>query len=366
MGVRLPSTTFQDTPSGRATWGRSVVDALRGLVVQVGAVSAGALADGDYGDIVVSGAGSVWNFDSAVVTTFARTILDDANAAAVRTTLGVTATGADTAYAFRANNLSDLANAGTARTNLGLAIGTNVQAYNANLTTYAGIAPSANVQSLLGAANYAAIRTQLTLTVGTDVQAYDATLTSLAAYNTNGIVTQTAADTFTGRTITAGTAISVTNGSGVSGNPTINAALDGAKARKASNLTAQNVTTETAITWDTEDWDTGSYHDNSSNTDRMTVANAGYYECTGQIELANVAAASWVNIRLARYNSAGTLQETVAYGGNESSVAGTQRVNVNGMANFASGDFLRALVQTRNDTSTDITTLSYLEIRRVA
>jgi hypothetical protein len=37
-----------------------------------------------------------------------------------RTNLGVTATGADTTYAFRANNLSDLASASTARTNLGL------------------------------------------------------------------------------------------------------------------------------------------------------------------------------------------------------------------------------------------------------
>lgn len=55
----------------------------------------------------------------------------------------------------------------------------------------------------------------------TDVS-LDATLNTLAAYNTNGLFTQTAADTFTGRTIT-GTSneISVSNGDGVSGNPTL-------------------------------------------------------------------------------------------------------------------------------------------------
>lgn len=56
-------------------------------------------------------------------------------------------------------------------------------------------------------------------------QTNNSTLTALSVYNTNGIITQTATDTFTGRVI-AGTAdqVTVANGDGVSGNPTISLA----------------------------------------------------------------------------------------------------------------------------------------------
>ena len=58
-------------------------------------------------------------------------------------------------------------------------------------------------------------------------QPLDATLTALAAYNTNGLLTQTAADTFTGRTLQAPAAgFSITNPAGVAGDPTFALAND--------------------------------------------------------------------------------------------------------------------------------------------
>jgi hypothetical protein len=58
--------------------------------------------------------------------------------------------------------------------------------------------------------------------IGVDLQGYDATLNALASYNTNGILTQTGVDTFVGRSLEGTTnRITLTNGDGVLGNPTV-------------------------------------------------------------------------------------------------------------------------------------------------
>jgi len=63
--------------------------------------------------------------------------------------------------------------------------------------------------------------------INTIYQGLDATLTALAAYSTVGIVTMTAADTFAGRTLTAPAAgLTISNPAGTAGNPTFALAND--------------------------------------------------------------------------------------------------------------------------------------------
>jgi len=142
-----------------------------------------------------------------------RAILDDADASAQLTTLG---------FSTFAKTLIDDTDAAAMRTTLGLVIGTNVQAYDAELAAIAGLTSAADrlpyftgsgtaslatfttagralvddatasdqlttlgfsafAKTLIDDADAATMRSTLGLVIGTNVQAYDATLASLAA-----------------------------------------------------------------------------------------------------------------------------------------------------------------------------------------
>ena len=131
---------------------------------------------------------------------------------------------------LKANNLSDLTNVATARSNLWLVIGTDVQAQNANLSaiawltsdadkvayfTGAGTAALADFtsfgRSLVAAANSAAVGVLLWLVIWSTVQAYDANTTILGNTVTGtGAIVRDVSPTLTMPNIGAAVATSVT------------------------------------------------------------------------------------------------------------------------------------------------------------
>lgn len=106
----------------------------------------------------------------------------------------------------------------------------------------------------------------------------DATLNALAAYNTDGILTQTAADTFVGRTLTAPAAgFTITNPAGVAGNPTFVLANDLAA---LEGLASTGIAVRTAS-------DTWAQRTITGTTDRITITDGNGVSGNPTIDIAS-------------------------------------------------------------------------------
>lgn len=110
------------TPSGTNTITVAPNDAQKFYVVKNNSGQSAIFTQGSGGNVTVA------NGNSAII------YCDGAGAGAAVVDISATLPAAGALLA--ANNLSDLSNTGTARTNLGVAIGTNVLAYDSNLQAF--------------------------------------------------------------------------------------------------------------------------------------------------------------------------------------------------------------------------------------
>lgn len=204
------------------------------------------LADGDYGDITVSGGGTAMNIDAGVVgtpelggdvTAAGKALLDDANAAAQRTTLGLGTAATSATTDFEAT--------GAVATHAALTTTHGISAFGATLVDDANATAARSTLGLGTAATSAATAFEASGAVGTHaavtssvhgISAFGAALVddadATAARTTLGLGTAatSAATAFAAAATTISTTAPLAGGGDLSANRTLTVATFGAAA----------------------------------------------------------------------------------------------------------------------------------------
>lgn len=216
-------------------------------------------------------------------------------------------------------------------TRAALGLGT-IALQNSNVVTITGgaitgIIPITVTDGGTGANNVIDARTNLGLSIGVNVQPYSSELAALSSYNTNGILTRTATNTYVGRTLIASTGLTMTNGNGVSGSPIL-----------SYNISGLSEETSPLIT------DTVLIQKNDGTVNKVQIQNLPSYNTSGApADASYVAISNSGSLTAERVITAGS-GVSITDGGANSTL--TASVNINGLTVDGSPDLLNDYIMT--------------------